>query len=322
VLDQLFADEDGIFKVVAAPGQEANKHVAAKAKFSAVGARAVSKNLCGLDAITHANERFLVDAGVLVGALELGERVDVSAHFAAEHARVVAFNADDDAFRVHLIDDAVAFAEDHGAGVARGNAFHAGADKRRFATDERHGLALHVGTHEGAVGVVVFEERNQAGSDRNKLLGRNVNVVNFIAMLQDEVTGLAAVDKFSGDAQAFVERDVGLGDDVLVLFPSGQIEAIGLVDDLAALELVVEFFDAVAFHDVAGLEFAVASVDDLDEVNDAAAFDTAIGRFDEAVIIDAREATERADEADVRAFRRFNRADAAIVRRVNVADFE
>ena len=114
---------------------------------------------------------------------------------------MVAFNADNDALRVHLIDDAVAFAEDHGAGIAGGNAFHAGADERRFATDEGHGLALHVGTHQGAVGVVVLEERNQAGGDGDKLLGRDVDVVDFIAMLEDEVAGLTAVNEFSGDAQ-------------------------------------------------------------------------------------------------------------------------
>ena len=33
-----------------------------------------------------------------------------------------------------------------------------------------------------AVGVVIFEERNQAGGDRDELLGRNVDVVHFVAL--------------------------------------------------------------------------------------------------------------------------------------------
>ena len=119
-----------------------------------------------------------------------------------------------------------------------------------------------------------------------------------------------------------VERNVGLSDDVLVFFPSGEIEAVGFVDDFAALELFVELFDAVVFDDVAGFEFAVTGIDDLDVVDDAAALDAAIWRLDEAVIVDAREAAERADQADVRTFRRFNWADAAVVCRVNVAHFE
>ena len=157
---------------------------------------------------------------------------------------------------------------------------------------------------------------------RNKLLRRNVHVIHFLAALQHEVAGLPAVDQFGGDLQSFVERNVGLRDDVLVFFPRGKIEAVRLVRDLAALQLFVELFDAVLFDDFAGLEFAVAGIDDLHVVDDAAALYLAVGRLDEAVIVDARKAGKRADQADVRTFRRFNRADAAVVRRVNVAHFE
>src|SRR4029077_13849467 len=71
-----------------------------------------------------------------------------------------------------------------------------------------------------------------------------------------------------------------------------------------------------------GLEFAIASVDDVYIVDDAAALHFAVRRLDETVVVDARKAGERADQADVRALRLFNRADAAIVRRMHVADFE
>src|SRR5882672_6691875 len=322
VLHQLFADEDGVFEVVPAPGHEGHQHVAAEAEFPAVRAGTVGEHLRLFHAVAYASKRLLVDAGVLVGALELCERVNVRTNFAAEYAGVVAFDAHDDALGVDLVHDAVALAEHDRAGIAGGDALHAGADERRFAANQRHSLALHVGAHQGAVGVVVFEERDQAGGDGNELLRRDVDVVDFIAMLQHEVSGLAAVDEFRGDLQTLVERNVGLGDDVLVLFPCRKIEAIGFVDDLAALQLVVELFDAVAFDDVARLEFAVTGVDDVDVVNDASTLHTAVGRFDEAVIIDAGKAAERADQADVRTFRRFNRADAAVVRRVNVAHFE
>src|SRR5205814_8840276 len=156
----------------------------------------------------------------------------------------------------------------------------------------------------------------------NELLRRNVNVVDFFAILQNEVAGLTAVDEFGGDAALVVERDVGLSDDVLVFFPSGKIEAVRFVEDLAALELVVELFDAVFFDDFAGFEFTVAGVDDLHVVDTASAFYFAVRRLDEAVVVDAGKAGERADETDVRTFRRFNRADAAVMGRVNVADFE
>ena len=46
------------------------------------------------------------------------------------------------------------------------------------------------------------------------------------------------------------------------------------------------------------------------------------GRLDEAVLVDAGKGRERVDQADVRAFRRLDRADTAVVGRVHVADFE
>ena len=123
--------------------------------------------------------------------------------FAAEHAGLVGFDAHDDAFGVDLVDDAVAAANDDRAGIARGDAFHAGADQRSFALDQRHGLALHVRSHQRAVRVVVLKERNQAGGDGDELLRRNVDVIDFLAALQNEVAGLAAVDQVGGDAFSF-----------------------------------------------------------------------------------------------------------------------
>ena len=78
-------------------------------------------------------------------------------------------DADDDAFAVDRIDNAGTFADDDGAGIAGSDPLHARADVGRFGAQQRDGLALHVRTHERAVGVVVFEERDERGGHRNKL---------------------------------------------------------------------------------------------------------------------------------------------------------
>src|SRR5580704_3008835 len=322
VLDQLIAHENGVFEVVPAPWNEGDEYVASESEFAAFGARTVREDLSLLHAVAYANQRLLVDASVLVGTLEFDELIDVSADFTAEHAGVIGLDANDDAFGVDLIDDAIALAEHDRARIASGDALHAGTDERSISANQRNGLALHVRTHQRAVGVVVLEERNQAGGDGDELLWRNVDVVDFIAALQHEVAGLTAVDEFRGDLQTLIERDVGLRDDVLIFFPSGQVEAVRLGGDLAALELFVELFDAIFLDDFAGFEFAIAGVDDLNVVDDAATLDLAVRRLDEAVVVDARKARQRADQTDVRTFRRFDWADAAVVGRVNVADFK
>ncbi len=58
------------------------------------------------------------------------------------------------------------------------------------------------------------------------------------------------------------------------------------------------------------------------EVEHVAVLDLAVRRLDEPELVDPRVAAQRADEADVRTFRRLNRADAPVVRRVDVADLE
>ena len=200
---QLFADEDGVFEVVPAPWHERHEHVAAESELAAIRARAVGQHLPLLHAVARANQRLLADAGVLVRALELREQVNVRSDFAAEHAGLIGFHAHDDALGVHLIDDAVAAAHDDCARIARGDALHARADQRRFALDQRHGLALHVRAHQRAVRVVVLKERDQARGHRYELLRRHVDVIHFLAALQHEVAGLAAVHQLGGDAFSF-----------------------------------------------------------------------------------------------------------------------
>src|SRR5258706_1960016 len=235
VLDQLFADQDGVFEVVAAPGKERDQDVAAQRQLAALGARTVSQNLALTDAVSNTDQRLLVDAGVLIRTLELDELIDVRADFAGKHARVIGLDAHDDAFGVDLIDDSVTAADDYRARIAGRYTFHSGADQRSFSANQRHGLALHVRTHQGAVSVVVLKERDQARRDRDKLFRRQVDVIHFFALLQDEVSGLPAVHEFRGDAAAFVERSVGLRDNIAVLFPRRQIEAIRIKRNFAAL---------------------------------------------------------------------------------------
>src|SRR5438270_3526574 len=60
----------------------------------------------------------------------------------------------------------------------------------------------------------------------------------------------------------------------------------------------------------------------IDLVGDTALLDFAVRRFDESEFVDPRERAHRADETDVRTFRRLDRTDAAVARRMHVADFK
>jgi len=68
---------------------------------------------------------------------------------------------DDDLVAVDGSDFAGFFGPQHRARIAGDTVSMPVADERRLGDEERHGLALHVRTHQRAVRVVVFEERNQ-----------------------------------------------------------------------------------------------------------------------------------------------------------------
>ena len=278
--DDTLGEEDGVLEVVAHPRHERDEHVLAERQIAEVGRGTVGDDLAGLDRVTDMHQRTLVDAGVLVRALELAQAIDVDARL----GRIgLGRGADDDTRGVHLIDDAGAAGSDGGAGVAGHHLFHAGADERRLGTDQRHGLTLHVRAHEGAVGVIVLEERDERRGDRHELLGRHVDVVDLVLRHEQHVALIAAGDEVVRQLALGVDLGVGLRNVVAHLLHGRQVD--DLVGQLA--------------------------VDDL-----------AVRALDEAVLVDARERRQRVDEADVRAFRRLDGADAAVVRRMHVAHLE
>jgi len=82
--DEFLADEDRVFEVVTAPGHEGHEYVTSKRQLALLGARSVGDDLALDHAVALADNRLLIDAGVLVGALELDELVDVRTHLARQ----------------------------------------------------------------------------------------------------------------------------------------------------------------------------------------------------------------------------------------------
>ena len=103
----------------------------------------------------------------------------------------------------------------------------------------------------------------------------------------------------------------GRGHGELVVVPAGH----QLVGELA---LLVERRVGLGDHVLA----LVDGREEHDLVGDAAPVDPAVRRFQEPVRVGARIQRERVDQADVRTFRRLDRAHAAVVGRVHVAHLE
>src|SRR5690606_11795927 len=127
------------------------------------------------------------------------------------------------------------------------------------------------------------EERNERRSDRNELLGRHVHQIDVLTRRHHDLTAMAADHELLGEAALFVELGVGLRDVVLGLLHRREIDH--LLADLA--------------------------VDDF-----------AVWRLDEAVLVYASKGRQTVDKADIRTFWGLDRADASVVRGVDVTHLE
>ena len=87
VLHEALGDQDRVLVVVAAPRHEGDEDVAAEGELAVLRAGAVGEDLAALDARPLLDDRLLVDAGVLVRAPELGQRIDVRAELLAAAPR-------------------------------------------------------------------------------------------------------------------------------------------------------------------------------------------------------------------------------------------
>ena len=88
-LHQALADDDGILEVAALPAHEGDQHVLPQRQLAVVGRRAVGDHLAGLTRSPASDDRPLVDAGALVGAHELAQRIDVALAVVLQHHDLV-----------------------------------------------------------------------------------------------------------------------------------------------------------------------------------------------------------------------------------------
>ena len=163
VLDEALREDDGVLVVVALPGHEGHEEVLAQRQLTVVRARAVGDQVARLELVALVDEGTLVDARVLVGTAELGQGIGLLAEGAAQAVLLTRLVLDHDPVAVHLGHGAGALGDDHVSGVTRCSGLDAGADVRRLRHDQRHRLLLHVGAHQGTVGVVVLDEGDQRG---------------------------------------------------------------------------------------------------------------------------------------------------------------
>ena len=133
---------------------------------------------------------------------------------------------DDDLLGVDVDDRAGLVGEDDVAGVDGGPVLEPRADERRVGDHQRNRLPLHVRAHQRAVRVVVLEERDQGGRDRDDLRRRDVHELDLLRLGGDRLALAGAAEHLVVQELAglVVDRLRGLRDRVLRLLGGVQVD--------------------------------------------------------------------------------------------------
>ena len=166
--------------------------------------------------------------------------------------------------------------------------FHSRTYHRRLRGQKRNCLPLHVGAHQRTVGIVIFQEGNQRRRYREDHPRRYVHIFDDRLRIFGSFIQITARYIVALEMSLCIQGSVCLRHMIIIFFIRRHIG--DLVRDLRICRI--------------------------------AHIDATIRCLNESVFIDSGIAGQRVDQANVRTFRRLNRAHSAVMRIVNISDFE
>ena len=246
---------------------------------------------------------------------------------------------------VHGVDRALDPGKQHLSAVPGHPAFNAGAHNRRLRLEQRHCLPLHIAAHQGAVGVIVLQKRNQRRRHAHNLERRYVGIFHRVRPGQAIVVAFAHFHQFLGELLEFIKSRIGLGNAYLFLNVRGQVadalrpgidkrrhinHGVGGQAGHPAQMRGGDGFPGGNYHfALAGLDIGGYLVAQRVKVTRQAGSPAVaqpqlldyrpVGGLNKTQTVDPGVGGQAAEQANVGAFRGFNRANAPIVRSVNIA---
>ena len=159
VRSHFLANQNRVFVVVAVPRHEGDGHVLTERKFAQIGGRTVGNQIAALQHIAFVHGRTLVDVSGLVGTCEFHQIVNIHTTFGC--GRFVIMHTHHHAVCVHILHHAATTGDNGSCTVHSYGTFDTRTYQWLLGAQTRHGLTLHVRTHQGTVRIVMLQERNQ-----------------------------------------------------------------------------------------------------------------------------------------------------------------
>ena len=215
ILDQLLTDKDSVLKVITFPGHKAHENILAKSYLPVIRGCSVGDNLACLNLFPNLYYGFLVDTGTLVGSLELMEIV-------GSYFSLVVPDLD---VGSRKLDDYTVFpGYNNHTGIPGGLVFHPRTYDGGFRPDKGYPLALHVCSHKSPVGVIVFQEGDHSGCNRNYLLGGYVHKVYAVLVNLMDIVLDPGHNPIVYKTAFLVQGFITLGYNEFILLIGGKID--------------------------------------------------------------------------------------------------
>ena len=146
---QPLAEQNCVFKVVAAPRHERDKNVPSESQIAPVNRRPVRQDLATLYLLADRHNRLLRDTGVLIGSFKFHEIVGIETDLVFFAARLFSLEVglDDDPGGIHALHGACPLGQDHVSGIPCHDGLHPRPHQGGLGLDQGDGLALHVRAH-------------------------------------------------------------------------------------------------------------------------------------------------------------------------------
>ena len=174
------------------------------------------------------------------------------------------------------------------AGVHGRLFFHTCSNHRRLCHKKRHGLTLHVGTHQGTVGVVIFQEGDEGRCHGEYHLRGNVHVIEHAALILLSLFPVTTGYVLTDEMTFLVQRLVGLSHVVIVFLIRRHI------------------YNFIGNHRILRVRV----------------IDLAVRSLHESVLVDPGVAGQGVDQSDVGTFRGLNGTHSSVVGIVYVTHLE
>ena len=189
VTHDIHGNYDCILIVITFPRHISHFQVSSQCQFSVFGRITFRQDLTFFHALSLLHDRAQSHGRTLVGTFifrqQIFFRIAVEAYETFFFCLVV-FNHDTTS--VHEIDHTRSFGNHLCTGILDQVSFQPGSYDRSLRFNDRYSLAHHVRSHQGTVGIVVFQERNQRSRDRGNLVRGNIDQIDLFHFFHREVT--------------------------------------------------------------------------------------------------------------------------------------